>query len=189
MTNEPLSDDRDSKSQHRVFRYSINILSYHYNGYSRPFEIKNWWGYILPSLWFSLVTITLGFWGWGPLALFRKLSHIRHATEALHVNFTGGEDVTKIVEDFAYSDKTNYVWNNLTNATKLVCSQEAVQIVTEIQEEYTVSGKQSFSDENIDFINHSLGKLNYVRIGRMEMDDIFEAMKLYDRYLEENTKV
>jgi hypothetical protein len=126
---------------------------------------------------YSFVTILLGWWGF---RLRNPLESFRNSLEALHVNFSGGEDISNIVSDFDYDDKTNYVWKNILRKTSDKLSKDEVEIIIEIHEEYIDLHEELYTEENIAYIILNLSKVDIHGIDREDIRDIFDALKNYE---------
>lgn len=169
----------DEVIRHRYYKISINIGPLMIYNNSRVYEIPVSRSTILPGLKYSLITILLGWWGF---SLFKPFKRISNSLEALHVNFTGGEDISSLVSDLDYDEKTNYVWNNLLRKTTEKLRKDEVEIIGEIQEDYIDLKNEQFTEENIDYILINLSKIDIHRIRRDEIRDIFEAMKMFEKH-------
>jgi hypothetical protein len=86
--------------RYRVFKVSISLLFFHFYANSKVYRVERKWQCLFPALSYSLITILLGFWGWKP---FKSL-------QALHINLTGGEDVSQLITEQHYDEMTNWVW-------------------------------------------------------------------------------
>jgi len=167
-------------TQYRFFKVSINLSFYGICNDTRAFKINNKLHLVFLSVWYSLVSLLLGWWGF-------SLSSIRNTFEAIHINSTGGVDCSKEMDEFEYDDKTNFIWNNLLRKTTDRITKKEVEIIIEIQEEYEQFEKERHSDENINFIILNLGRIDIHRITRNEIRDLFNAMSSYNiTSIEEN---
>lgn len=72
--------------KYRTYKVAINIMYYRYEQNSKIYEIKEGKNAILPGLKYSLLTLFFGFWG--------GIKGFVTATNALSINFRGGEDLT-----------------------------------------------------------------------------------------------
>lgn len=159
------------------YKMSINLGPFCCYQNSKVYEIREGKSTILPGLFYSLVTILLGWWGFR----FRKpLESFKNSFEALYINFNGGEDISELVTDYDYSSKTNYVRRNLLRKTSEKLTVDEIDMILEIQEEYTESQKQPYTGENVDFILMQLVKIDIHRINREDILDIFDALKGYE---------
>jgi len=167
------------------YKMSINIAWISIDRNSRIYEIPEGGNLIIPGLKYTLVTLLLGWWGFSGFRLkgtlgFGPQGSIRKALEAIHINFSGGEDISKMISEEAFDDKTNFVWNNLLRITTEVIRKEEVEIVLEIQDAYNKLNTNTYSEENIDFIQGNLSKINIHNIRNKEIEDVFDALKLYN---------
>ena len=127
-----------------------------------------------------MATICLGFLGFN---IYHKFKGTRNAIEALHINLTGGEDLTKEVEDSNYDERTVYVNNNILRQTSESVSIETVELVLDIQDLYEESNKDLYSDANIDFVNLNLTRVGIQRLPYAEMRDVFDTLDMYKQQI------
>jgi hypothetical protein len=172
----------DDRFVYRYYKISINIGPICIYNNSRTYKILKGPLTIIVGIPFSLITLLLGFWGF---SLIYKFKGIRNSLEALHINFSGGEDFTKISIESNYDDQTVYIFNNLLRKTSEKVTIEEINIITEIQDFYLENNKDKYSEENIDFIKSNLSKLDIHRINGEDIRDIFDAMNAYDDYCKE----
>lgn len=172
------------KSKSIYYKVSINLGPFRIYNNSRVYEIAQGKSTILPGIKYSLITLCLGWWGFSGFRALRFFKSIRNSLEALHINFTGGEDISKIVDEYDFDEKTNYIWNNLLRKTTEKISKEDVEIILEIQNEYINLDRDQFTDENINFIIINLGKLDIHRINQEEIGDVFDAIRIYNARIE-----
>ena len=149
---------------------------------TQVFTIKNNATVVLLGIWYSLISLLLGWWGGSISKPFRS---IRNTMEAIHINLTGGIDFTKEMDETEYDNKTNYIWNNLLRETTAKINKKEVEITIDIQTEFEQLNKEKYTKENIDFIAFCLKKIDIDRLTVDEIEDIFDAMKSYERSLKE----
>ena len=180
---------KENKTKSVAYKMSINLAWLSIDRYSRIYEIPEGSSLIIPGLKYSLITMFLGWWGFSPPRFkgtygFGPSESFRKALKAIHTNFSGGEDVSKMVSENAFDDRTNFVWNNLLRKTCEVIGKEEVDIVLEIQDAYNKLNTDTYSVENIDFILENLDEVNINNITNTEIEDVFDALKLYNRSVE-----
>lgn len=163
----------------RYYKTAVNIGPLNYYQNSRVYDIPEGRSTILPGLKYSLLTLILGWWSFSLRNPFRA---IKNSLEALHINFNGGEDISKFISEGDYDDKINYIWNNLLRTTIEQLTKSEIEIIVEIHDEFVSHGNKAYSKENIDFIRINLEKLNINSVGKEEIIDIFDAMKKYDQH-------
>jgi hypothetical protein len=129
---------------------------------------------------YSIITLLLGFWGFS--ILFRHRG-FRNSLEALHINLSGGEDITKKINEDKYDERTVYIYNNLSRKYSELIELEHVEIITEIQDYYLESHVTKYNDENLYFILTNLNNVNIHKITNDAVLDMFVAMKLYDEHI------
>ena len=156
---------------------SINIGPFCYYQNSKVYEIPHGQSTILPGLLYSFVTIVFGWWGF---RLRRPLETYRNSLEALHINFSGGEDISALVTELDHNEKTKYVWKNILRKTSEKLRIDEIGMIIEIHEEFTYLSKELYDDENIDYIILNLSKVDIDRVGKEDILDIFDALKNYE---------
>ena len=167
--------------RHRSFKICINILFFEVYTNSRVHPIKNNFVMVYLSIWYTIIALFLGWWGTGFLRPFRSFSN---TVKAIHINLTGGEDLTQEMNDTEYDDKTNYVWNNLLRETTETINKNVIEIIIEIQENFEITHSEFYNSENINYINSNLNKIEHNSLTSNELNDIFDALKLYSNTLE-----
>ncbi len=166
------------RSKSIYYKVSINIGPFCFNSNTRVYDVDQHKSTIVPGLKYSLITILFGWWGFCGLRSMFFFKSIRNSIEALHINFTGGEDISKIVDEYDFDEYTNYIWNNLLRRTKERLKKEDVEIILEIQNEFVKLSDNQFSYENIDYTISNLSRVNIYRASREDLYDIFDAIKL-----------
>ena len=165
------------KMRHRYYIYSINIgpLCIHNN--SKIYDIKEGRSTILPGLIYSIITILLGWWS---INLLNPFFHVRKSLEALHVNFTGGEDITKLVSEDDFDDMTNFVWNNLLKTTSEVTNRKELEKVFELHEEFLDRKDQSLNTISCtEYIRLGLSKFKLHHLTNEQIVDIIDTVEMY----------
>ncbi len=160
----------------RFYKVSINLGPYRVYSNSKVYEIHSGKNLILPGVPYSILTILFGWWGFSITKPFRGL---RNSLEALHINFSGGEDITKLVTENDYDERTNTIYNNILAKTKETVTRNDIEIITEIQDEFVETKGKTYSEENLNYIILNLSKLDIHRITREHLRDIFDAVKFY----------
>jgi hypothetical protein len=173
---------KDGQIRYRFFKVSINIFYYRIYNDTKVFAIKNNATLVFLAIWYSLISLLFGWWGWSIIRPFRTITN---TLEAIHINLTGGMDYTEKMNETEFDDKTNYIWNNLLRKTIERINKKEVEIIIEIQEEFEQLDKEKYTEENIDFIIMNLGKIDIHRETREEIRDIFEAIQSYERNVNE----
>lgn len=172
----------DDRFVYRYYKVSINIGPICICNNSRTYKIKKGPLTVITGIPFSLITILLGFWGF---SWINKFKGIKNTFEALHINFSGGEDITKLSIESIYDDQTVYIFNNLLRRTSEKVTIEEINIIAEIQDLYLEDNENKYSEENINFIKSNLSKLDIHRINCEDIRDIFDAMNAYDKSCQE----
>jgi hypothetical protein len=170
------------KNEHRsrYYKTAINIGPLNYYQNSRVFDIPDGRSTILPGLKYSLVTLILGWWSF---SIRNPFGAIKNSVEALHINFSGGEDISKLISEDEYDEKTNYIWNNLLRTTIERLTKSELEMIIEIHDEYLSQGNIPYSDANMNFIAVNIDKLDIKNVSKTEIRDIFDALRMYDKIL------
>ncbi len=169
---------KDEQIRYRFFKVSVNFFYFRMYSDTQVFTIRNNATVIILGVWYSLISVLFGWWGGSISKPFRS---IRNTMEAIHINLTGGIDFTKEMDETEYDDKTNYIWNNLLRKTRSVINKKELEIIIDIQTEFEQLKKEKYTKENIYFIEFSLNKIEIHSLPLDEIEDIFDAMKSYER--------
>jgi hypothetical protein len=159
---------RSGKTKYRVFKVSINIVFFYQSFNSKIYEKKGRFSLVYPIFLYSLTTIALGFWG----------KHALSSLEALHTNFTGGEDFTHEINELHHDPLTNQVWNNLSRATSEKINRNTVEVLLDLQEKYMDNNKDLYSDNNVFFLLNELKRKGYRDITKIDMLDFFDSLNI-----------
>lgn len=162
----------------RTYKTSINIIFFTYYNNSKVYEIPQGKSTILPGLKYSLLTLMFGFLGIGlPWTI---IQNIKHSLNALHVNFTGGEDYTKVFSEMDYDEITIWVFNNLERALFEKTNLEIIDIIIDLQSEYIQSNPKSTLEKNIQFIAENLKKVNIINLRNSDLEVIIDKIKQFE---------
>lgn len=184
----------EDDTSYQVYKYNINIFNFHHLGVSKPYAIRKGKNKIFPGLKYSTITILLGWWSFSffeifTLSLKNPFKYWINSVETIAINFSGGEDFTKYVSNGNFDKKTNFVYTNLVRDTQVKIKKSDLEIIIELQEEYAKNNKIIYSKECIDFIlkNLSLIEVNYIK--KNDLENVFDAIKIYAAILimEENS--
>ncbi|RZJ99778.1 MAG: hypothetical protein EOO46_21970, partial [Flavobacterium sp.] len=126
------SEQMKTNATYKVYKISIHVLFFSYVANSRIYKIEPGRSAILPGLKYSLATLFLGWWDF---SLFRKFGSIKSSLIALHVNFSGGEDYTRVGYESGYDEKTRWIFNNLSREVSSKADIELIAIITELLED------------------------------------------------------
>lgn len=170
----------DEKFVYRYYKISINLGPFSFYSNTSSHKILRGPLTILIGFGYSLITIFLGFLG--GFNLYKKSSGIRNSLEALHINLTGGDDISKLIMNDNYDSRTIYIFNNLLRQTTEKINLEEINIIVEIQDHYIETNTNRYNDVNIDFVVANLAKLKIFHVRRTDIKDVFDAMSLYDKY-------
>ena len=162
------------------YKISVNLGPFRLYKNSRVYKISDGANTILPGIKYSLITLFFGWWGFSGFRACRFLKSIRNSIEALHINFTGGEDISKLVGELNFDERTNFVWNNLLRNTTERIQKEEVEIIIDIQDEYVKLNKKQCTNENVNFVKLNLRRLDIHQINREDLEDVFDALKMYN---------
>lgn len=159
--------------QYKIYKTSIHILFFSYIGNSKIYTIKPGKSSILPGLKYSLLTLFLGWWN---LSIFHAFKTIKASLTALHINFAGGEDYTKIVSESDFEHKTIWIYNNLSREISSKITIETLDILVELIDH---SNSSSLTD-NIIYLNQNLKKINIIHLYNNDLEQILNTYMRYD---------
>ncbi|MFT5724390.1 MAG: hypothetical protein ACI9JN_001509, partial [Bacteroidia bacterium] len=115
-----------NKVIYRYFKVSFNLPYVDLTKDTGVFTIRNNVTLVLLSAWYVLVCLLFGWWGGSILKPFRNIKRTLHD---LNVNLNGGIDFTKEMNDDAYDDETNFVWNNLTRESRSRIEKSTLEFI------------------------------------------------------------
>jgi hypothetical protein len=160
--------------RYRTYKTSINLFFFRYYGTSKVYAIPEGKSTILPGLKYSVATIFFGWWsGLLPWIWYRNISN---SLTALHVNFTGGEDYTKVISDMEYDEKTLWVFGNLQRETSALVSVETAAVLVELQDNFIATEP---AQDNISSLAEDLQKIN-LNVPETALSDFIDTYKRYD---------
>lgn len=160
-----------NKIYYRVFKVSISFLFFQHYGNSKVYKIKSRIDLILPVIKYSFITIFLGFGG----------RNFFKSAEALHINFTGGEDLTNLITESQYDDVTNAIWNNLSRGTASRIDRRIVSVMMDLQEKYLDDNGEAFSDSNLYHLSNELKRKGIRYVTKEDILDFFDSIKIVFR--------
>ncbi|SEO54539.1 hypothetical protein SAMN05444671_3735 [Flavobacterium sp. CF108] len=168
----------DNNIKYRTYKTSINILIFSFYTNSKVYEIPNGRSTILPGIKYSILTILFGWWGFGwPWEKFRE---IKNSIIALHINFDGGEDYTKVFSEMDYDEKTVWVFNNLRREIFEKVDIQIIDIMIDLQTEFIKSESAGLLEKNIMFMNENLKKLNIINLRNSDLEEIINKMEAFE---------
>ncbi len=159
--------------RYRIYKTSINIFFISIYSNSKVYEIKSGKSSILPGIKYSIITILFGWWGFG--FPWKKIQELKNSLTALHINFSGGEDYTKVITEMDYEEKTVWVYNNLKHELFEKTNIETIDIIIDLQ-----TNSKLTLEGNIIFIIESLKKLNIVNLRNSDIEEIINKIKQFD---------
>lgn len=175
-----MSEMKINKYVSRYYKISVNFGLVYYYFNSPTFRLKKGLlPYLLGFLYFMLNLFT-GFWGF--LGILRKFQGLRNSFNAILINLSGGEDITKLDTESNFDKYTVYIYNNLDRASSNEMTLADVSIILEIQEMYSETNSLFFTPANIDFILDNLSKVTINHINENHIKSIFNAIDTHDRY-------
>jgi hypothetical protein len=129
----------------------------------------------LPEIKYSVLTILFGWWAFG--LHWKTFQKIKNSLTALHINFDGGEDYTKVFSEMDYEEKTVWFFNNLKRDFFEKINIETIDIIVGLQSEYIKSDPKMLLEKNIIFINQNLKKLNIINLRNADLEEIINKIK------------
>jgi hypothetical protein len=160
-------------NKYRVYKISIHILFFHYVADSKIYTIKPGKNAVLPGLKYSLLTLFLGWWNF---SIFHMLNVYNLSLTALHTNFSGGEDYTKVGYESGYDEKTKWIYNNLSREVSAKVNIEIIDIIIELLDNY----RGEYLAEKITYLNQNLRKIHIIDLFNKDLEHIilsFESFK------------
>ena len=168
----------ENNIKYRTYRTSINIFLYSYYGTSKVYEIPEGKSTILPGIKYSILTILLGWWGFElPWKGYQK---IKYSLTVLDINFHGGDDYTKAFTEMDYEEKTVWVYNNLKRELFEKISIETIDIIIDLQNEFSQSESNITIEKNIIFVTHKLKKLNIINLRNNDLEEIIYKINQFE---------
>lgn len=168
----------DNNIKYRTYRTSINIFLFSYYSSSKVYEIPNGKSTILPGIKYSILTILFGWWDFS--LPFRGYNKIKNSIIALHINFEGGDDYTKVFSEMDYEEKTTWVYNNLKRELFEKTNIETIDIMIELQNDFLQSDSKLTLEKNIMFLNENLKKLNIINLRNSDIEEIINKIEQFD---------
>jgi hypothetical protein len=159
--------------KYKVYKISIHIFFFSYVANSKIYTIEPGKSTVLPGLKYSLITLLLGWW---KFSIFHWFRTITSSLTALHINFSGGEDYTKIASESNYNQKTKWIYNNLSREVSSKLSIENLDIITELLDNYNTESLV----ENITYLNQSLKKINIINLFNNDLEHIISIHKRFE---------
>jgi len=168
----------DNNIKYRTYKTSINILFFSFYSNSKVYEIPNGRSAILPGIKYSILTVLFGWWGFGwP---WEKFKEIKNSIVALHINFDGGEDYTKVFSEMDYDEKTVWVFNNLRREIFQKGDIQIIDIMIDLQTEFIKAEPEGLIEKNIMFMNENLKKLNIINLRNSDLEEIINKIGAFE---------
>lgn len=160
-------------SVYRYYKVSINILFFSYYNDSKIYRLPNKSTAYLIGLLYACLTLLLGFLSFDILNKFRG---IKNSMKALDINLSGGVDYTKNATEGNFDDKIKYIYYNVLPSTREELSIEEIDFVVDLRNMFAGSEETSM----ISFVNEGLNHLYQKTIDEDVLNDIIEAIEMYD---------
>ncbi|PIF31515.1 hypothetical protein CLU81_2008 [Flavobacterium sp. 9] len=168
----------DNNVKYRTYKTSINIFFFSFYSNSKVYEISNGRSTILPGIKYSVLTILFGWWGFGwP---WKKVKEIKNSMIALHINFDGGEDYTKVFSEMNYDEKSIWVFNNLRREIFQKVDIQIIDIMIDLQTEFIKAEPEVSLEKNIMFMNEKLKKLNIINLRNSDLEEIITKIGAFE---------
>lgn len=164
--------------KYRTYKTSINIFFFSVYSNSKVYEIPDGKSTVLPGIKYSIATLLLGWWGFG--LPWKNYTKIKNSLTALHINFDGGEDYTKVFSEMDYEEITVWVYNNLNRELFEKTNIETIDIIIDLQSEYEKSDTKLVLEKNIMFINGNLKKLDIINLRNADLEEIIFKIKQFE---------
>lgn len=170
-----------NKHVSRYYKISVNFGLFYYYYNSKTFRFRRGIVPYLVGFLYSLLNVFTGLF-WGFLGILRKFQGLRNTFNAIYINLSGGEDITKLELESDFDKYTVYIYNNLNRASSGEMSLSDVEIILEIQEMYSETHSNLFTAANIHFIIDHLSKVNINYLNETHIESVFNAIDIYNKY-------
>lgn len=107
---------------------------------------------------------------------------LKNTFSAIHINLTGGEDITKQELESNFDSYTIYIYKNMEREIVNEMNLNEVGMILEIQELYLERYLNFFTSENTNFIRKNLSKVNMNHLTKNHIESVFKAIKIHDKY-------
>ena len=169
-----------NKYVNRQYKISVNFGFIYFYTNSMSFRLpKGVLPYVIGFLYFLLNLFT-GLWG--VLFIFGSFQGLRNTYSAIHINLTGGEDITKENIESNFDSYTVYIYNNMEREIANEMSLYEVDVILEIQELYFERYLNCFTTENTNFIRKNLSKVNMNHLTKNHIESVFKAIDIHNKY-------
>lgn len=170
-----------NKHVSRYYKISVNFGLFYYYYNSKTFRFRKKISPYLVGVLYALLNLLTGLF-WGFLGILRKFRGLRNTFQAIGINLSGGEDITKLDLESNFDKYTVYIYNNLDRASSNEMSLSDVEIILDIQEIYSETNTELFTTANIHFILDNLSKVNLDRLTEKHIESVFYAIGIHDKY-------
>lgn len=167
----------DKNLKYRTYKTSINVFFFSIYSDSKIYEIENGKSTILPGIKYSIITILFGWWGFG--LPWKKFKEIKNSLTALHINFTGGQDYTKLLTEMNYEEKTVWVFNNLHRELFDKTNIETIDIIIDLYSESKKLESGMTIEKEITFINENLKRINMTSLTNSDLKEIINKIEQF----------
>jgi hypothetical protein len=108
------------------------------------------------------------------------IQNIKYSLDALHTNFSGGEDYTKVFSEMDYDEITIWVFNNLERELFEKTNIEIIDIIIDLQSEFKELNPKSTLEKNIQFIAENLKKVSIINLRNSDLEVIIDKIKQFE---------
>lgn len=170
----------NNKYVSRHYKISVNfgLVFYYFN--SRTFRLRKGIIPYIIGLFYSILNLFTGFWGF--FGFLKKFQGLRNTFNAMYINFTGGEDITKQDLESNFDSYAVYIYNNMERESQKDMSLTDVDIILEIQELYSENYSDYFTADNTSYILENLSKINIDKYDVKNIESVYKAITIYDKY-------
>ncbi|MFT5822011.1 MAG: hypothetical protein ACI8ZM_003267 [Crocinitomix sp.] len=159
------------------YQVCVNLIAYHYYGETKIFDIKNKYVEYILGAWYSLGSLLFGIWKFPFINSFGNAGSV---FEAIKINFTGGNDYTKFLIQKGYSDKINFIWDNLSHVNRNSLDRDAIEKLLEIQDLYRINHFVLFDDKNVQHLRSRFNRTGQVSLDKFALENFLSAMVRYE---------
>lgn len=162
------------------YRVVINIGPFNYRSFSKVYDIEEGKSRVVPGLRYSLVNVLFGWWATPSIFNFRLLGGISDNVKALQLNFAGGEDCTKVLDNIDFDERTNYIYDNISMDHLDKLDKPTLDMILEMQDTYRAGGMEMYTEENLEFLTCCLVEEGVNKVKKEALLNIFRVQKFYE---------
>ena len=169
-------------ARHISYQVCINFFVYHHYGETKVYTIRNSFSEYFLAAWFSVGSLLLGVWKIPGISTFGNAGSV---FRAIQINFNGGNDYTKYLAEKDFSDKTNFIWNNLSRESRSHLNRKNIDALLEIQESYQTNTEVLFDDKNIQYLRSHFRNESEAYLEKITLSNFLAALQTFESLVKE----